>query len=103
MALVTPIPTPYGIDATYHRVATIQVYFAEQLVDVVFASYLDAEARANGKTPLGNLPGLRFSFQELGLEALAEPCRADIYAAVKRVAAAGENPALAPFASADDA
>lgn len=52
MALLKPIPTSHGIDATYHRVEKIEISASRGSVEVVVAVYASPEARQAGGTPI---------------------------------------------------
>lgn len=83
MALMKPVPTPYGVQATYHIVGMVQTHFVESCVDVVMASYLDEAVRRGGASPLGSIQPIRLSFADLDCQ--GEPSRPAIYAALKRL------------------
>jgi hypothetical protein len=80
VALIKIIPTPYGVDATYHNIAALQTYYREGCCDVVLASYLDEPARRSGCQPLGTLPAIRLTLADCGDP--TDPSRTTIYAAL---------------------
>jgi len=49
MALEIAKDTPFGVDATYHRIQAIHFYMEEGAGEIVMASYIDASKRAAGK------------------------------------------------------
>ncbi|CAO3363874.1 hypothetical protein [Azospirillum palustre] len=82
MALERAVSTPYGIDATYHRIIGLQLHFAERCADVTLASYLTTAARQTDHQPLGVIQ-TRIDFSEMALPDGSEPGRSDIYQALK--------------------
>ncbi len=55
MALSLPVPTDFGVTATYHRLAAIQANWADGGCNVVLFSYIDQPARENGAKPIGTV------------------------------------------------
>lgn len=55
MALSLPVPTEFGIDATYHRLAAVQANWADGGCSVMLLSYLNQAARDADAKPLGTL------------------------------------------------
>lgn len=55
MALSKIIPTPYGVDATYHKINNIAISWHNKTCFVDFYSYLNLEARENDKYPLSSM------------------------------------------------
>lgn len=78
MALSKEIDTPFGVKASYVRLSSMQVYFAERCVDVVLSGYLDEAARRGGAQPL-TAHHHRLSLDDVG----DDPARASIYPALK--------------------
>lgn len=79
MALSLPVPTEFGIDATYHRIATVQANWADGGCSILLYSYIDQASRAAGAKPLG-------SVQIVLNEALSgddDATRAALYARIK--------------------
>lgn len=79
MAIIKPVPTDFGIDAEYHRIAGFQIYYTEECLDVTLHTYVGEDARRTGKQPLGSIASLRLTFAELGGP---EVTRAKIYKAL---------------------
>lgn len=67
MALSLPIPSDYGVDATYHRIAAAQINWHDQACTLVLFSYVSKAAREAGLQPLGTL-NLTFSGAEFDFE-----------------------------------
>lgn len=55
MALQLSIPSEFGVAATYHRIGAIQVNWLDRGITVTLFSYIDSDARANNKQPLGTV------------------------------------------------
>lgn len=79
MAFIKPAATPFGVTATYHHIAAVQIHYPALSCDVILSSYLDEAARRNGAQPLGSLPVIRIAFAELVMDEGAEPGRAALY------------------------
>lgn len=77
MALSLSIPTEFGINATYHRLAALQANWADGGCTGVMYSYLDESARQSGAKPLGTV-----QVQLTGVVE-GELTRAALYAAIK--------------------
>ncbi|WP_207483133.1 hypothetical protein [Arenibaculum pallidiluteum] len=84
MALRKSVPTEFGIDATYHRIAGMQAYYADRCADVVLHGYVSDGARHGGSRAVAAAT-LRVSAAQMGYgpEDGIEPTRAQLYAAVK--------------------
>ncbi|CAO3460699.1 hypothetical protein [Azospirillum argentinense] len=80
MAIRKTLPTPFGVEATYHHVSALQIHYRERVCDVVVSSFLDETARRADCQPLGTLETIRLGFAELG--AKTEPGRDAVYAAL---------------------
>lgn len=103
MALLAPIPTEYGFPACYHRIALVQVAYAERFVDVVLASYGSADARQAAGRPLAEVGPFRLTYDELGVGDAETPTRGMIYAKLKSKAdAAPAGDPLCVLAGAGD-
>lgn len=52
MALALEQDTDFGAAATYHRIVTANVYYADGCADIVVHGYVSEEARRVGKRPV---------------------------------------------------
>lgn len=52
MAIIKPIPTPFGVPAEYHRLTRVEVASDDRSVAVHVAVYANEEARRAGAQPL---------------------------------------------------
>lgn len=104
MAIECSIETPHGATATYWKVAGMQVYYADQLVDLTLFGFVSQAARAAEKQPLATMAGVRLSFSDLGANG-GEPTREACYRAIKAKAVAAKDSDQEPlkvFAAAVD-
>lgn len=79
MAMQISKDTPFGVPATYWRIAAGTIDYARGTLDITVMGYKDQAAREAGAEPLG-----RWHRQWSGdaFAAVAEPTRAAIYAAL---------------------
>ncbi|MBK3773813.1 hypothetical protein GAY31_06385 [Azospirillum brasilense] len=93
MALIKPIPTPFGPDAAYWHILAFEANRPQGAARTVLAGYVDAGTRAAGCRPLAtitlDLAGPLFPGTEKGIH------YADLYATIKVAAADPNNPAAA--------
>ena len=54
MALSKTMTTPYGVNATYHKINNITISWHSRTCFVDFYSYLNLEARESNKYPLAS-------------------------------------------------
>jgi hypothetical protein len=82
MALSKSLPTPYGCNASYWKIANVAEDFIAQAAKITLAGYLTKEARQSGAQPLAG------SAVELTKEVyVADLDRAAMYAAIKALPA----------------
>jgi len=55
MALHLPVSTDYGVTATYHHIGAAHINWRDGGCTVILFSYVDADARAAGRQPLGSV------------------------------------------------
>ncbi|HYD64567.1 hypothetical protein [Azospirillum sp.] len=101
MALVKPVPTDFGIDATYWNILAVENNRPQQAARVMMAGFASAQARTHGHQPLATvLIDLAGADYPGTADGIAYPA---IYEAIKaRAAAPGGTPPFTLFAQATD-
>lgn len=84
MAFRKSIATPYGIDATYWHILSIDCNRVQRGLHVTMAGYADAAARSRGHRPLAVVG---FPMDGADVAGTADGIRyADLYAAIRALA-----------------
>lgn len=94
MALKKKIPQPSGVEPEYFRLDKIFVNPSAKRIEVTFAGYLNAAARAAGKDPVQGADVCVAFTGDVYDELTADneyPTKSDIYAAVKSAEGAFEG------------